>query len=165
MRTIHHWLRWSLELFKALWLGLDSTQSSLTHCYHQFAYHLQGMQMTVNLLLTLRYTALLRYKQKSTRLCSGQMLTILLSVLISAVFYNVASNQIKTYTTLKEQYSFLLITLKILVLLALQLLVMLATIRLITSRLSKKPLKFQSQLGVYFGQGQKNYSGWHSKYM
>ena len=74
--------------------------------------------MISNLSPTSRYSALPRYKQKLTRLCSGHMLTMFLSVLISAVFYTVASNQIITYTTLKEQYSNLLITLKILELFA-----------------------------------------------
>ena len=45
------------------------------------------MQTTSNLSLTSPYTALLRSKQKLTRLCSGQMLTKLFSVLISAAFY------------------------------------------------------------------------------
>ena len=40
-----------------------------------------------------------------------------------------------------------------------------ATIRLIINTLSQKPLKFQGQSGVYFGQGLKNYSGRQAKYM
>ena len=111
--------------------------------------YLLGMQTTSKLSLISPFTALLRCKQKLTRLCSGQMLNILLAGLISATFYTTGSKQIIT----KD----------------------LGVIR--SAAISNaghyqthilpalKPLQFQWQSGVYFGQGLKNYSGRHSKYM
>ena len=52
----------------------------------------------IKFIVTSRYTAQPRYKQKLIWLCSGQILTMLLPVLISAVFFTAASNRIITYT-------------------------------------------------------------------
>ena len=84
---------WSYTRFHS-WARTLHNLHRLINYFGQFAYHLRGMQMTSNLSPMSRYTALPRYKQKLTRLCNGQTLTILLSVLISAVFYTAVSNQI-----------------------------------------------------------------------